>query len=81
VANTPIEEVTVEQEFAKFEGLVAEWEMDFAEDDYLRLITKIYEYADEIRMKAGYTDDVLIAREEARLDAAEAKLALLEVTV
>ena len=72
VANTPIEEVTVETEFEKFKNILWEWEMDLSNEDYLRLVTKIYEHTDEIRIKNRYTDDVLIAREEARLDAAEA---------
>jgi hypothetical protein len=82
MANSPDpEEQTVEEEFEKFKAYLWDWEMDLSKDDYLRLVTKIYEHTDEIRIKAGWTDDVLIARENARLDAQEAAKAAAEIAV
>jgi hypothetical protein len=82
MANSPDpEEQTVEEEFEKFKAYLWDWEMDLSKDDYLRLVTKIYEHTDEIRIKTGWTDDVLIARENARLDAQEAAKAAAEMAV
>ncbi len=59
------EDLDAEEEFERFKSRVSKWAAEFAEDDYLRLLGKVTNYADGILSEADYSDDIVVNQPEA----------------
>jgi hypothetical protein len=53
----------LEVEFAKFRQTVERWEEGLSREDYLRLVSEVSKYTDDILCEAGYAGDIAVSTE------------------